>query len=156
MSLYTTTRIPVDDKYSALVGKAVYIFAYYEWTIIWIIERLDKGFLSKYHRGNPMTSGDVKMKLQEVINNSLIKHSNISKKELQECCDTFGAMIVKRNALIHAHPITDTTGAQILAFHTKPSKPLPDIKWSIAEVEIIISEIDAAESDAAVIFDKIR
>jgi len=28
----------VDDFYCSLVGKAIYLFAYYEWTIIYIIE----------------------------------------------------------------------------------------------------------------------
>ena len=37
MTLHTSTRVPVDDSYAALVGKAIYVFAYYELTIIFII-----------------------------------------------------------------------------------------------------------------------
>jgi len=139
-----------------VVGKAVYVFAYYEWTIIWIVEHLVTGFVSTYSRGNPMTSGDVQKRLQNVINNSLTYFSKISQQELQECCDTFGILIVKRNALIHAHPVTDTDGAQILAYQTKISKPLPNMKWPTPEVEKIIFEIDTAACDAAVLLDKIR
>ena len=128
MPHHTTTRVPVDDQYAALVGKAVYVFAYYEWTIIWIIEHLEAGFVSSYSRGNPMTSGGVQKRLHGVINNPLTNFAKISRQELQACCDTFGSLIVKRNALIHAHPRTDTEGAQILAYQTKLSKPLPDMK----------------------------
>jgi hypothetical protein len=63
-------------------------------------------------------------------------------------------LIIKRNALIHAHPCTHTNGSQILAYQTKPSKPLPDMKWPKEEVKKIISEIDAAACNVAVILDK--
>jgi len=57
---HQTTRIPVKDEYAALIGKAIYIFAYYEWTIIWIIEFLESGFVREYSREKIMTSGNVK------------------------------------------------------------------------------------------------
>jgi hypothetical protein len=151
-----TTRVPVDDQYAALVGKAVYVFAYYEWTIIWIIEHLEPGFVSSYSRGNPIMSRGVQKRLQDVINNPLTNFVKTSRQELQACCDAFDSLIVKRNALIHAHPCTDTDGTQILAYQTKTSKPLPDMKWSKEEVIRIISEIDAAACNAAVVLDKIR
>jgi len=156
MTLHMTTRVPVDNQYAALVGKAVYVFAYYEWTIIWIIEYLEPGFVGGYSRGNPMTSGAVQKRLQDVTNNLLTNYTNISRQELQACCDAFGSLIVKRNALIHAHPCTDADGAQILAYQTKTSKPLCDMKWPKEEVIRIISEIDAAACNAAVVLDKIR
>ena len=156
MSIHKTTRIPVDDRYVALVGKAVYLFAYYEWTIIWIIESLDTGFINTYSRGKPMTSGAVKKKFKEVINNPLTNFLIISQQDLQVCCDIFNNFIDKRNALIHAHPCTDTDGMQILAYQTQPLKLLPDMKWSIEEVEQIISEIDVAACNAILILDKIR
>ena len=70
---HTTTRIPVNDEYAATVGKAVYLFAYYEWTIIYIIDYLKSGFVTEYSRpqNRPMTSGAVKEKLREVINLSV-------------------------------------------------------------------------------------
>jgi len=150
------TRVPVDDQYAALVGKAVYVFAYYEWTIIWIIDYLEPDFVRRYCRGKPMTSGQVKKRLQAVINNSLTIFSNISKKETQECCDKFKDLIVRRNALIHAHPCTNANGKQILAYQTSTSEPLPDMKWPKEEVEKVISEIDVAACNAAVILDKLR
>ncbi len=122
MSLHTTTRVPVDASYAALVGKAVYVFAYYEWTIIWILEFLHPGFLGRYCRGDPMTSGNVRQELQRVIDDPTTEFTGITKQSLQDCCAEFEHLIVRRNALIHAHPCTDTDGSQILAYQTKTTK----------------------------------
>ena len=80
MSLHSTTRVPVDDSYVALVGKAVYVFAYYEWAIIYIIEFLKPGFGS---HGTDFTRA--------------------TKQELESFCIEFDRLIVRRNALIHKH-----------------------------------------------------
>ena len=85
MSLQASTRVPVDDAYATLIGKAVYIFAYYEWNIVWIIELIQNGFVRSYSRGNPMTSGAVKQKLRSVIDNISNAFPKVSKSELQAC-----------------------------------------------------------------------
>ena len=56
MNYHTKTRIPVNDEYAATIGKAVYVFAYYEWIIIYIVEGLKPGFVQTYSRGNPQSS----------------------------------------------------------------------------------------------------
>ncbi len=156
MTLHSSTRVPVDDSYAALVGKAVYVFAYYEWTIIYTIEYLRSGFVSKYSRGGSMTSGNVLQELQDTINSPLVSFIKVSRAELQAACDEFERLIVKRNALIHAHPITDSDGSQILAYQTRITKPLPDMKWPKDEVESLIQEFDAAASNAGILFDRLR
>ena len=156
MTLHSSTRVPVDDSYAVLVGTAVYIFAYYEWAIIYVIDYLQSGFVSEYSRGGSMTSGAVREKLQRTIDSPHVSFSKVSKTELQTCCDALEKLIVKRNALIHAHPITDSDGSQILAYQTKVTKPLPDMKWPKAEVESAIREFDAAACGAGVILDRLR
>jgi hypothetical protein len=156
MNHHTTTRVPVNDEYAALVGKAVYVFAYYEWTIIYIIDYLENGFVSDYSRGRPMTSGAVLNKLKQVIANLSSLPNNISQTELDQCIDNFTNLIVKRNALIHAHPCTDDDGSQILSYQTSPTKPLPDMKWPRGEVEKIIAEIDEVASVTGETLDKLR
>ena len=54
------TRVPFNADYVNLVGTAVYLFSYYEWTIIYIIERLKPGFVAEYSREKTMTSGVVR------------------------------------------------------------------------------------------------
>ncbi len=156
MTHHSSTRVPVDDSYAALVGKAVYVFACYEWTIIYAIEYLQSGFVHKYSRGGSMTSGNVRQELQNTISSPLVSFAKVSQAELQACCDEFEKLIVKRNALIHAHPITDSDGSQILAYQTKITKPLPDMKWPRPEVEALIQEFDAAACRAGVILDRVR
>ena len=156
MSLHFTTRVPVDDSYAALVGKAVYVFAYYEWLIIWIIELVQPGFVGQYSRGNPMTSGQVRKALQDVIDNSATSFAKVTKRELESCCAAFEKLITKRNALIHAHPCTDADGSQILAYQSKTTKLLPDMKWSKQEVEAIVLEFDSAACSTGTLLDKLR
>ncbi len=156
MSLHTTTRVPVDDSYAALVGMAVYVFAYYEWTIIWIIELLQSGFVHKYSRESSFTSGAVRLELEKTINNPAIDFSKVSKQELQSFCDQFDRLIVRRNALIHAHPSTDSDGSQIFTYQTKITKPLPDMKWPKEEVEAIVKEFDHAACDAGILLDRLQ
>lgn len=156
MTLHSSTRVPVDDDYVALVGKAVYVFAYYEWSIIYIMEYLRSGFVSLYSRGSPMTSGAVRQELQATINSPQTSFAKVSQAELQACCDNFEQLIVKRNALIHAHPVTDSDGSQVLAYQTKVTKPLPDMKWPRPEVDNIIQEFDAAACTAGAILDRLR
>lgn len=156
MTLHSSTRVPVDDAYVALVGKAVYIFAYYEWTIIYIIDYLQSNFVSRYSRDNPMTSGGVRSEFHKTINSQITSFTKVSKAELQNCYAEFDRLIIKRNALIHAHPVTDSDGSQILAYQTKITKPLPDIKWSKTEVESIIHEFDVAACNAGTLLDRLR
>jgi hypothetical protein len=154
---HTTTRIPVNDDYAATIGKAVYVFSYYEWTIIYIIDFLKTGFVSKYSRAQrPMTSGMVKKKLEKVIIQNVLPPSPVTKMELDNCCIRFQSLIEKRNALIHAHPITEKDGSQILAYQADPTRAISDMIWPIEKVQDLIQEIDEAAVEAGKILDKFR
>ncbi len=39
-------RVPFDPNYTALVGTAVYVFAYYEWAVIYLIQQFKPGFVA--------------------------------------------------------------------------------------------------------------
>ena len=156
MPLHSTTRVPVDDSYAALVGKAVYVFAYYEWAIIYIVDFLRSGFVAEYSRGSPLTSGAVEKRFRGVIEDPATSFSRVPKEALLQCVDRFRDLTVRRNALIHAHPCTDTDGTQILAYQTNPAKPLPDMKWPVSELERIISAFDIAACETGAILDQLR
>ena len=143
-----STRVPYEPSYTALVGTAVYVFAYYEWALIYLIQQFKPGFVGRYSRGKPMTSGGVRAELEAVLADPATVYSKVSKLELQACCTLFAQLIDKRNALIHAHPITDQDGSQILNYQTAPNRPLPDMKWPTASVEAVLGEFDAAACDA--------
>lgn len=141
-------RIPYDSDYTALLGTAVYAFAYYEWVVIYLIQQFEPGFVRRYCRGSPMPSGDVKKKLANILNNPATSYTRVSRDELRACCDRFAELIETRNALIHAHPITDADGGQILHRQAGLDRPLPDMKWSKEVVERAIHEFDAAACEA--------
>jgi len=156
MTLHTTTRVPVDDEYAALVGKAVYVFAYYEWTIVWIMDFLESGFVSEYIRKIKMTSVMVANRFGTIIDKPATSFDKVSRPKLLDCLAEFERLLDWRNALLHAHPITDSDGAQRLNCQSIPSAPLPDVKWPAEEVEKIITEFDAAACRAGEILDKLR
>lgn len=89
MALHSSTRVAVDDSYAALVGKAIYVFAYYDWNIIYIINYLQTGFVDRYIRGKPMMSGKVKQEFQSTIDSLGASSVGVSGAELQACCDDF-------------------------------------------------------------------
>lgn len=142
------TRVPFDPSYTALVGTAVYVFAYYEWAVIYLIQQFKPGFVARYCRGAPMTSGQVKRELEAILNDTAMVYAKVSRAELEVCCNRFASLIDKRNALIHAHPITDTDGSQILNYQAKVDRPLPDMKWPMSIVSQVLQEFDAAACDA--------
>ena len=65
------TRVPFDADYVKLLGRAVYLFSYYEWIIIYIMERLQPGFLAEYSREHKrgMTSGQVRDRFEKAVEN---------------------------------------------------------------------------------------
>ena len=142
------TRVPYDPSYTALVGAAVYVFAYYEWAVIYLIQQFKPGFVARYCRGGPMTSAQVKRELQTILDDKATIYTHVSRAELVACRNRFALLIDKRNALIHAHPITDTDGSKILNYQTRVDRPLPDMKWPVATVSGALHEFDAAACEA--------
>ena len=136
-------RIPFDPEYIRLVGTAVYVFSYYEWTIIYIIERLSPGFVSEYSREKRMTSGHVEKRLDALSKDP--GAGDVDVDALVRRSTDFSSLIPRRNALIHAHPITDApTGAQLLNFQSLPSAPITDMKWTADLVKQFTRDVDEA------------
>ena len=149
-------RIPFDPDYVQLVGTAVYVFSYYEWTIIYVIERLNPGFVSEYSRERKMTSGAVSSRLEKILSEDATNAVQENRRSLRICADEFASLIPRRNALIHAHPITDgTSGAQLLKFQSMPSESIADLKWNITEIEQFIAKIDKASVGASALLSKL-
>ena len=142
--------MPFDEAYVRLVGTAVYLFSYYEWEIIYIVERLEPGFVAKYSRDKPMTSGVVSARFKSALA-SYAGGQGVDKGDLENCSCEFNGLVHIRNALIHAHPITDVGGAQILNYQAMPTKPISDMKWEAVEIKRLIEEVDAAACRANVL-----
>jgi hypothetical protein len=91
-----------------------------------------------------MTSGQVRKELEKILSNADTVYTSVSRDELQAVCSTFSALIDRRNALIHAHPITDSDGSQILNYQASIHRPLSDMKWSVADLREALDRFDAA------------
>jgi hypothetical protein len=64
-------RTPYDSGYVAAIGRAIYIFAIYEWNVVHTIERLRPGFLHRWRFAkNPMTAGTVGKKFKNAVGES--------------------------------------------------------------------------------------
>ena len=150
------TRVPLDDDYVKLVGRAVYLFSYYEWAIIYVVERLEPGFVGEYCRKHwrGMTSGAVSTRFMDAVER-YAGDNGVENTELKCCWLTFEHLVQKRNALIHAHPITDDGGAQILNYQTSPVRQISDMKWKVASLQEFIREVDAAACQIGEMFEKL-
>ena len=137
------TRIPMDKDYIEALGTAVYSFAYYEWTIIYIFENLKNGYVGIYSRNKtPKTLGKVFKDFEELIvgNNDAI---------LINCKDTFRELIDERNALIHGHPCTSKDGKQVLNYQASTDKKIHDLQWDIDKLNSFVKKNNDAEIIAA-------
>ena len=147
--------MPFNADYVNLVGTAVYLFSYYEWTIIYIIERLKPGFVAEYSREKTMTSGVVSDRFNRALKQDAGSH-DVDGAALRFCSDEFAGLVDKRNALIHAHPITDLDGAQILNYQGNPSKTISDMKWQDVDIKELVEEVDAAACRANKLLHKFK
>jgi len=156
MTSSTKQRVPFDEAYVTLLGRAIYAFAYYEWAIIWIVEHFEPGFVRRYSRGKAMTSMPVARKFKKVLDVPMFVFASVSKQELGAVQSRFEALVHRRNALVHAHPCTDEDGAQILTYQGEVGKPLPDMRWPVGEVEALLIEIDDAACEACNAYDRLQ
>jgi hypothetical protein len=144
------TYIPMDNNYTELLGKAVYAFAYYEWTIIYIIEYFKKGFVSEYCRSKrPLTSGYILKELESLLKNN-------PNQSFMNCRNNFSLLIKERNSLIHAHPCTSKDGKQILNYQGSIKNMIHDLEWNIETIKEFIKRVDNAEIEAGKILDSFR
>ena len=142
-------HIPMDDKYVTLLGKAVYSFSYYEWTIIYIINHFNNSFVSRYCREKTLTSGQVLKEFEKATENN-------NDTKLLKCKNDFSGLIDERNALIHGHPCTSGNGKQVLNYQSSTEKIIHDLLWDFDKVIDFIYKVDKAEIEAVRVLDSFR
>jgi hypothetical protein len=123
-------RTPYDSGYVTAIGRAIYIFAIYEWTVIHALEKLRPGFLNKWRFAqNPMTARTVGRKFTNAVNASG-DPARPSTLKLREAAKTFLEFVDERNQLVHAHGYSDADGTQQLIYLGKDKTRT----WSLAEI----------------------
>lgn len=143
-------RIPYNEEFTNKLGLALYVFAYYEGTIIDILSFIDHEFRLEYYRKSSLTSGQLKNRFENYLSD------NLEIVGLLECYENFKNSIDLRNSLIHAHPATDSDGEIILNYQTKFKKVIHDYKWTFSEIDNFINTINDYEILAAKVLDEIR
>jgi hypothetical protein len=124
-------RTPYDSGYVAAIGRAIYIFAIYEWNVVHTIERLRPGFLHRWRFAqNPMTAGTVGKKFKNTVGESSDLARPLTLK-LKEAAKTFMEFVDERNEFVHAHVYSEPDGRQQLIYQGKDKTRT----WSIAEID---------------------
>ena len=152
MTIEKHTTIPLDLDYVALVGQAMYAYAYYEWTIIYTTQHLQPSmeFVKSYCRDHEIyTSSSVLKKFRQAHENPEITLNTQQRKDLKECAEDFKELIDFRNALAHGHPVTDVNGEQVLSYHANVQRNITDLKWTNDEVIEFIKNIDGKQKMAS-------
>ncbi len=124
-------RTPYDSGYVAAIGRAIFIFANYEWTVVHTTEKLRPGFLNKWRFAKrPMTAGKVATKFTNAVN----KSNNLVRpfaSNLNEASRAFMELASERNELVHSHLYSEPDGRQQLIYQGKDKTRT----WSLAEVD---------------------
>jgi hypothetical protein len=124
-------RTPYDSGYVAAIGRAIYIFAIYEWTVVHTIERLRPGFLNKWRFAkNPMTAGPLGKKFEKAVNESSDPSPPLTLR-LKEAARAFIEFAEERNELVHSHVYSEPDRRQQLIYQGKDNTRT----WSIAEID---------------------
>ena len=136
MLTFEILRLPMDEEYIKWLGVAVYSFAYMEGTVIDIYRFLDDSFAQKYFRAEKgITSGQLKNHFESFLNknkSSLVLPVGVKIQDIETVFNEFHDLTERRNALIHAHPVTLPSGGEGLAFQTgKPKAKEKDVVWEL-------------------------
>ena len=135
-------HIPAEADYTAILGRAIYNFTYYEWVVVWTIEKLCPGYLVQYTQKAP-TSGVLAQKFLTVVKGS--------DPRLVACAGMFSEARIIRDQLLHAHPYTAPGGIQQLGYRGRH----PDAQWPLADVEEVARKFDQAACELSSLFDEL-
>ena len=120
------------------------------------MEQLQSGFVEKLF---PWKADDFGRRSQCIQGGNETGSERIimeTRRRFRDCFNEFDRLKPKRDALVHAHPITDIDGAQILNYQGELSKPISDLKWDEEKVCDFARDIDAAVCRASELFHKIK
>lgn len=139
-------RIPVEERYLNAVGRATYNFAYLEWAIVWIAEKLNPGYVNSV-RGK--TAGCIAADFESAVLRQSIDPG--LKNRLATLASNFKALVEQRNGLVHANPMTATGGEQRLRDSSKPKKR-DAFEFAESDILKLASEFELAAIEANEIF----
>jgi hypothetical protein len=137
-------RISVDPEYACALGYAIYCYCSLEWNVVWIIERLDPGYIRKiqWKTANKFSQG-----LARRIEKAVGLEETL-RARLSVFSDRFKPLTKRRDALLHANPSTATGGEQRLHYSGETGV----IDWPLADVIAVSEEFESASIEANELF----
>jgi hypothetical protein len=124
-------RTPYDSGYVTAIGRAIFIFANYEWTVVHTMEKLRPGFLNKLRFAkSPMTAGRLGKKFKNAVNEASDLAPLLTSR-LKEAARALMEFVDERNEFVHAHVYSEQDGSQQLIYQGKEKTRT----WSIAEID---------------------
>jgi hypothetical protein len=96
-------RTPYDSEYVSAIGRAIYIFAIYEWNVVHAMEKLRPGFVNEWRFAKrPMMAGKLGANFEETVNEANDLALPVASR-LKEAARAFMEFVDERNELVHAH-----------------------------------------------------
>lgn len=149
-------RIPFDRNYAIELGKTIYYFNYLENTLLSILFYLDPKYRRTYFNSSSMTSGQFANDLLQKVEKRSWAPKQF-KEELRDLFIDFQSLARKRNALLHAHPISDKDDeyAQILYYQGGSTAPIHYCKWTETALAAFAVELHDADMKASDLYARI-
>lgn len=139
-------RIPVAASYAAAIGRATYNFAYLEWQIVSICEKLKPGFVYTIGKN---TAGWLARRFQSIIANATPADPS-ARARLEALAVSFHSLVARRNMLVHGHPFTAHGGEQRLGYAGNGSF----VEWTESNILSAAMEFETAAIEGNAIYYK--
>lgn len=133
--------VPSEADDIAALGQATYSFAYLEWQVVWVVEKLQPGFVAPEVGG--MMAGTIARAFTKAAEDFQGDINDAIRKRIVDSAKLFGELVDQRNHLIHARPITDPEGKQRLFRNWRGAR----IIWTAPQIDELCKEFDDLASE---------
>jgi hypothetical protein len=137
-------RIRVDPEYACVLGYAIYCYCSLEWNVVWIIERLDPGYIRKIQW---KTASKFSRDLAGCIEKAVGLEEPL-RARLLAFSDRFKPLTRRRDALLHANPSTAPGGEQRLQYSGETGV----IDWPLDDIIAASEDFESASLEANELF----
>lgn len=137
-------RIPAEDQYISAVGRAVYNFAYLEWVIVGVADKLKPGFIGGVSN---LTAGQIADQAIHIVT-ARPSADAVVQERLVAVTNRFKELTVRRNQLVHGNPITATGGEQCLYYSGRSGTTT----WAVSDILDLAKQFEDAAIEANDLF----
>jgi hypothetical protein len=137
-------RFPCGEAYLRALGRAVYNFSVLEYSVVWVIELIEPGYMKTYQVGKK-TAGTVARDFKENIKKL---PSGPIRAKLEGLTARFRQLAIDRNDLLHANPAAIPNGDS----HLIKANTTRFIAWAEPHVVATATKFQDAAIDVLAVF----